>query len=341
MPRLKPAHGVTRGFCFTYAARGRQGKRRTGGEPAGQGIDIGISKPFTVTTARVADSKIIDQAWYDTTSKYEKLAREISALKGRMSKMIRGSGRHQKAAKRLRQMYKDLQNRQRHAERILAATIADDSTVEVVMERLSIGGMTRRGGARKRGFNRRFRFARLYGLKQAVARRCEKTGAALMQINPRYTSQRCLVCDHTARENRHRSDFLCTRCLYRSDADFNASLNITFTSRLLHKDQQQLRRDAHASGGFVSLPSSDVNWIQPEDFLQILLPLRSAGPMAELDSDFLVKSVARLELFAHRQGRRPRGRLQGGFEQIPCTLHLDLRLVIADAARGQDVVSYA
>jgi IS605 OrfB family transposase len=45
-------------------------------------------------------------------------------------------------------------------------------------------------------------------------------------VTPYYTSQRCYVCGHTERGNRHGEVFLCLKCGHKDNADKNASKNI-------------------------------------------------------------------------------------------------------------------
>lgn len=48
-----------------------------------------------------------------------------------------------------------------------------------------------------------------------------------IQINPKYTSQKCSCCGHIAKENRlNQSKFRCVSCNHEQNADFNAAQNI-------------------------------------------------------------------------------------------------------------------
>ncbi|MGY0007694.1 RNA-guided endonuclease InsQ/TnpB family protein [Micromonospora sp. I033] len=52
-------------------------------------------------------------------------------------------------------------------------------------------------------------------------------GAAVIKVNPAYTSQTCNACKHTARENREsQAAFRCGACGYQAHADVNAAKNI-------------------------------------------------------------------------------------------------------------------
>ena len=52
-------------------------------------------------------------------------------------------------------------------------------------------------------------------------------GTELIEINPRYTSQRCSCCGHTESANRkNQASFACMKCGFTMNADLNAAINI-------------------------------------------------------------------------------------------------------------------
>lgn len=67
-------------------------------------------------------------------------------------------------------------------------------------------------------------FAQLYGF---IAYKGQERGIRVEKIDPRHTSQTCSKCGHQARNNRRsQSLFLCRKCKYSLNADYNASKNI-------------------------------------------------------------------------------------------------------------------
>jgi IS605 OrfB family transposase len=53
-------------------------------------------------------------------------------------------------------------------------------------------------------------------------------GVPYVEVDPRYTSQRCAACGHTEKANRRsQSEFLCCACGHCAHADVNAALNIS------------------------------------------------------------------------------------------------------------------
>ena len=67
-------------------------------------------------------------------------------------------------------------------------------------------------------------FRRLY---QYVEYKSETYGIEVEQVSPAYTSQRCSKCGFTHENNRRsKHDFVCQKCAYELNADYNASKNI-------------------------------------------------------------------------------------------------------------------
>ena len=51
-------------------------------------------------------------------------------------------------------------------------------------------------------------------------------GIAVVYVDPRHTSQRCMECGHISKNNRHKHLFRCESCGYTANADLNAAINI-------------------------------------------------------------------------------------------------------------------
>jgi len=67
-------------------------------------------------------------------------------------------------------------------------------------------------------------FRRLY---QYVEYKAEMIGIEVEQVSPAYTSQRCSSCGFTHETNRQsKHQFVCQKCEYELNADYNASKNI-------------------------------------------------------------------------------------------------------------------
>ena len=66
-----------------------------------------------------------------------------------------------------------------------------------------------------------------YDLQNKIEQKAKEVGIEVRKIDPKYTSQRCHKCGHISAENRKtQADFVCEKCGYSTNADFNAAKNI-------------------------------------------------------------------------------------------------------------------
>ena len=164
------------------------------------------------------------------------------ALQRRLRRQAKGSRRRDKTRLAMAQITAAVTDRRRDwAEKISTRLVTDHDVI--VVEKLNTPGMVRKpkakpdpehpggflaNGARsKAGLNRAI-LGSCWGL---LARRAEQkaaaSGAAVIYVDPRFTSQQCHVCGHTAPANRDsQAVFRCQRCGHSDHADTNAARNI-------------------------------------------------------------------------------------------------------------------
>lgn len=67
-----------------------------------------------------------------------------------------------------------------------------------------------------------------FDLQNKIEQKANALGIVVVKINPKYTSQRCSKCGYIDKENRQsQSLFVCKHCGYETNADLNASKNIS------------------------------------------------------------------------------------------------------------------
>jgi putative transposase len=88
------------------------------------------------------------------------------------------------------------------------------------------------GAAAKAGLNRSISDAGWAILLSMIGYKAESAGRTVVTVDPRHTSQRCVVCSHVARSNRAKQAvFKCQRCGHEDHADLSAACNILWTGR--------------------------------------------------------------------------------------------------------------
>jgi putative transposase len=112
----------------------------------------------------------------------------------------------------------------------------------IVLEKLNTAGMVRRPAPQpdpehagvflpnqaraKAGLNRGI-LASCWGiLGTRTQQKSVASGVTIIYVDPRFTSQQCRVCGHTAPENRDSQAFRCVSCGHADHADVNAARNI-------------------------------------------------------------------------------------------------------------------
>lgn len=64
-----------------------------------------------------------------------------------------------------------------------------------------------------------------------ITYKAENSGKIIVEVDPRYTSQRCSRCGFVHKWNRHGLRFRCGNCRFELNADLNASRNIDVLGR--------------------------------------------------------------------------------------------------------------
>lgn len=79
----------------------------------------------------------------------------------------------------------------------------------------------------KTGFPKLLQHWTYYDLQSKIESKAKEQGIKVIKINPKYTSQRCSRCGNIDSNNRKTQEkFICTKCGYKVNADYNASQNI-------------------------------------------------------------------------------------------------------------------
>ena len=204
--------------------------RRAGGGPVG--IDRGVRTALVTSGGQ----------HYRAPRISGRRAARYLALQQRLRRQSKGSRRRDKTRRVMAQITAGVTDRRRDwAEKVSTRLVTEHDLI--VVEKLNIAGMVRKpkakpdpdhpggflpNGARsKAGLNRAI-LGSCWGL---LARRAEQkaaaSGAAVIYVDPRFTSQQCHVCGHTAPGNRDsQAVFRCQQCGHSDHADVNAARNI-------------------------------------------------------------------------------------------------------------------
>lgn len=181
------------------------------------GVDLGLNRPAVTSNCQFLGNK----HWKEIDRKYFRITRKLQ------SKGSKSAKRHlKKLSKRQARFHRD-------CDHVLSKRIVQNapSGSTIVLENLKNIRENSKIGRGKQDKNvsikRRLHawtFAQFYGF---IMYKAQERGIQVVKVDPRHTSQTCSKCSHQHRSNRKsQSLFLCKKCGYCLNADYNAAKNI-------------------------------------------------------------------------------------------------------------------
>jgi putative transposase len=222
-------------------------------EPSGTatGIDRGVR-----TALVTSDGQHYRAPWIS-----DRDAARYLGLQRRLARQQKDSRRRDKTRQAMARIAARVKDRRKDwAEKASTRLVRQHDVI--VLEKLNTTGMTRRPAPKpdpqragaflpnraraKAGLNRGI-LASCWGtLGRRLAQKAAASGAVVIYVDPRFTSQQCHACGHTSTGNREsQAAFLCQSCGHADHADANAARNILARGLLLTTGEAV---PAHAPG---------------------------------------------------------------------------------------------
>ena len=194
----------------------------------------------------------------------DRRAARYLALQQRMSRQQKGSRKRKKTRLAMARITVGVTDRRKDwAEKVSTRLVMDHDLI--VFEKLNTKGMVRKPAPKpdpeqpgaylpnqaraKAGLNRGILGSCWGVLALRAEQKAAASGAAVIYVNPKFTSQQCRVCGHTAAGNREsQASFRCQQCGHVDHADANAAKNV------LARGLATLAVPAHAPGHGASSP---------------------------------------------------------------------------------------
>ncbi len=182
-------------------------------DPSGDviGVDLGLNHPAVTSNRHFLG----ERRWKEQERRIFRLRRKLQ------TKGTRSAKRH------LKKLSGKLLRQRRDHDHVLSKRIVQNTTPgsTIVLENLTD---IRERVTHKKGEGQRrmhsWSFAQFHSF---LAYKAEARGIEVVKVDPRHTSQTCSKCGHQARNNRRsQALFLCRKCGYHINADYNASKNI-------------------------------------------------------------------------------------------------------------------
>lgn len=187
------------------------------------GIDLGISLPIV---AAISDS---DKKWFFRGDEIQAFRIKTEAIRSQMSKsrvdagdgsVGHGKEKRMQCVNQIGERIANFRNTKNGAwSRRIVDIAVKNGCGTIQMEDLS--GIT---SGKQPYFLKSWTY---YDLQQKIKYKAEAAGIDFVLISPKHTSQRCSVCGFISADNRKTQDkFICQKCGYEENADYNAARNI-------------------------------------------------------------------------------------------------------------------
>ena len=188
------------------------------------GIDVGV-KVFVYTS---------DNQKIKHINLKKEIASVIKAQKS-LSRKKKGSNNRAKAKAKLAKKHLKLRNKRNDFLHKVSKKLSENQTVAV--ENLRIKNMSKKAkgsienpnmrASAKSGLNRSILQQSWGKFFELLEYKLKRNGGQLIRVEPKYTSLKCSRCGHVSKENRlTQAKFICTKCRYTANADYNASVNV-------------------------------------------------------------------------------------------------------------------
>lgn len=190
------------------------------------GLDAGVTKLATLSDGTV----------YQPVNSFKARQRKLAMLQRQLSRKVKFSASWQKQKKKIQRLHSHIANIRRDYLHKVTSEISKNHAM-IVIEDLKVSNMSKsaKGTAErhgqnvraKSGLNRSILDQGWYEMRRQLEYKQLWRGGQVLAIPPAYTSQRCVCCGHTAKENRQtQSKFVCQVCGYTENADINGARNI-------------------------------------------------------------------------------------------------------------------
>ena len=188
------------------------------------GIDMGVAIFATLSNGKM-----------HMPLKLDKEIKKMKKAQKSLSRKKKGSTNRTKAKKKLQKRHLKIVNKRKDFLHKLSNEITSENQT-IVIEKLKIKNMTKsatgtveepKKSSGKRGLNRVITQQSWGTFFEMLKYKAEKKGGEVIEVDPKFTSQKCSCCGHISKENRKsQSKFKCIKCHFQLNADLNASLNI-------------------------------------------------------------------------------------------------------------------
>ena len=206
------------------------------------GVDVGIAQYATLSTGK----------HYHGVKAFQRNRCKLARLQRRFARKKVGSARRRILGQRIAELHHHIaMMRQDQAHKVSSELVKNHGRIRMEDLRLvnmmaSAKGTLDSPGknvSQKRGLSRHLADQGLRQLRQFVEYKLVWCNGTFEAVHPAYTSQKCQVCKHIAKDNRlSQAAFRCVACGHMDHADVNAAKNIRDTAGGAPRSERARRR---------------------------------------------------------------------------------------------------
>ena len=190
------------------------------------GIDMGVTRFATLS----------DGSYLEPVNSFRALENKLAQEKRKLSRKVKFSGNWKKQKQKIAKIHIKIANtRMDYLHK--ASTVISKNHAVVVLENLQVRNMSSsaKGSIEspgtnikaKSGLNKSILDQGWYEFRRQLEYKQLWNGGEVRTVPPQHTSQTCPGCDHVHPDNRKtQSEFVCTKCGLKGNADYIAALNI-------------------------------------------------------------------------------------------------------------------
>jgi len=217
----RPLQGEVKGVIIKKSAKGwyaifqveveKRPLERTGKVV---GIDLGVEKLATTTDGVVVENPKV----------FDKVERRIKILQQLLSRKKKGSRNYEKVRKELAKMHEHVKNLMSDYIHKVTSWLVGQYD-EICVEDLNVREMVE--DSESKTLRKHILHSNLSKFMSHLSYKAERAGRRVMKVDPRNTSKTCARCGHVKKDLTLADRvFVCPKCGWVADRDYNASLNV-------------------------------------------------------------------------------------------------------------------
>ena len=178
------------------------------------GIDLGVENLVTTSDGVVVENPKV----------FDKVERRVRTLQRTLSRKRKGSRNYEKARKKLAKMYEHVKNLMNDYIHKVTSWLVEQYD-EIYMEDLDVKEMVE--GSESKALRKHILHADFSKFMSHLSYKASRAGRRVAKVDPRNTSRTCARCGYVKKDLTLADRvFVCPRCGWVADRDYNASLNV-------------------------------------------------------------------------------------------------------------------